>query len=53
MHPYWDVPRYVKNFENGLKQAFDRYLAGKPPAHIDIVEDERTKRGSFDVDLVR
>eukprot|EP00978_Attheya_sp_CCMP212_P017605 scaffold47140_cov51-Attheya_sp.AAC.6 len=53
MHPYWDVPRYVKNFENGLTQAFDRYLAGKPPAHIDIVEDERTKRGSFDVDLTR
>jgi len=48
MHAYWDVPRYVKNFETGLMVAWERYLAGKPPEHITIEETEDAKRGTYD-----
>jgi protein O-GlcNAc transferase len=48
MHPYWDVPRYVKNFETGLKMAWKRYLSGEPPDHIFVVESDDTKKGSFE-----
>ena len=52
MHPYWDVPRYVKNFEVGLKMAWERYLNGLPPEHLEIKEPEEAKRGSYD-DILR
>ncbi len=29
MHTYWDTPRYVRNFERGLKMAWNIYLNGK------------------------
>lgn len=48
MHPYWDVPRYVKNFETGLTIAFERYLTGEPPSHIMIEETEEARRGTYD-----
>lgn len=48
MHPYWDVPRYVKNFEAGLTMAWERYLEGQPPEHITIEETEETTRGTYD-----
>ena len=53
MHPYWDVPRYVKSFENGLKQAWDQYLSGKPRTHITITENKETKRGTHESDITR
>jgi protein O-GlcNAc transferase len=48
MHPYWDVPRYVKNFETGLKMAWTRFLSGESPDHIFVVESDDTKKGSFE-----
>jgi len=48
MHPYWDVPRYVKNFETGLSMAWDRYKAGLAPDHLMIEESEDAKRGTYD-----
>lgn len=48
MHPYWDVARYVKNFETGLTTVWERYLAGKPPEHITIEETSEAKRGTYD-----
>jgi protein O-GlcNAc transferase len=52
MHPYWDVPRYVKNFETGITIAWKNYLAGKPPEHITIEETEEAKRGTYDELLI-
>ncbi|KAL7535181.1 hypothetical protein ACHAXR_006329 [Thalassiosira sp. AJA248-18] len=43
MHPYWDVPRYVENFQSGLKIAWDRFLDGKEKKHIEVVEDGKLK----------
>merc|ERR1712150_153646 len=51
MHPYWDIPRYVKNFENGLKIAWETFLSGKEKSHIEVFEDEQTKKGSFERDI--
>jgi protein O-GlcNAc transferase len=48
MHPYWDVPRYVKNFETGLTVAWERYLSGKSPTHITIEETDIARRGTYD-----
>ena len=53
MHPYWDVPRYVKSFESGLKQAWDQYLSGKPKTHITITESKETKKGTYESDIAR
>lgn len=52
MHPYWDVARYVKNFEVGLNMAWDRYLRGQPPEHLEIEETEAAKRGTYDEELL-
>lgn len=52
MHPYWDVPRYVKNFETGLTMAWEQYLAGLPPDHITIEESELAKQGTYDATLL-
>ena len=35
-HPYWDVERYVKDFERGLLHAFKAYLTGEAISHIDL-----------------
>jgi protein O-GlcNAc transferase len=48
MHPYWDAPRYVKNLESGLIQAWDRFLAGQEPDVIEVVESEEAARGTYD-----
>ena len=40
MHPYWDVERYVANFENALHFAWQSYLAGNEVKDI-IVDDDR------------
>ena len=53
MHPYWDVPRYVKSFENGLKQAWDQYLSGKPKTHITVTESKETRKGTYESDIAR
>jgi protein O-GlcNAc transferase len=52
MHPYWDVPRYVKNFQVGLRTAWERYLSGQPPDHIAIEETDEAKRGTYDDELL-
>jgi protein O-GlcNAc transferase len=39
MHKYWDVPRYVRNFERGLKTAWENYLDGKEIDHVIVRED--------------
>ena len=51
MHPYWDVARYVKNFEVGLTMAWERFLRGEPPEHLWIEETEAAKRGTYDEEL--
>jgi len=48
MHPYWDVPRYVQNFQTGLSMAWKNYLAGSPKQHIYVTESEETQMGTFD-----
>lgn len=52
MHPYWDVPRYVKNFEAGLKTVWAKYLSGEPPDHVTVVESDDARKGTFDDVLV-
>ena len=52
MHPYWDVPRYVKNFETGLTKAWELFLDGKPPEHIKIVESDIAKMGTYDDEIL-
>jgi protein O-GlcNAc transferase len=38
MHPYWDVERYVGNFQRGLHTAWHSFLSGNAPKHIIIEE---------------
>lgn len=52
MHPYWDVPRYVKNFEAGLKTVWAKYLSGEPPDHVTVVESDDARKGTYDDVLV-
>ena len=49
MHPYWDVARYVKNFETGLKIAWQHFLDGKSTQHIRI--EETVKLGTYDEEI--
>jgi protein O-GlcNAc transferase len=51
MHQYWDVGRYVKNFESGLQIAWKRFLDGLVPEHIRIIEDPVATKGTYD-DLI-
>mmetsp|Transcript_17333 Transcript_17333/g.50377 ORF Transcript_17333/g.50377 Transcript_17333/m.50377 type:complete len:471 (-) Transcript_17333:398-1810(-) len=62
MHPYWDVPRYVRNFQAGLTEAWRRYLTGEggggkrnkfEKRHIEVIEDETTRRGTYPEDITR
>jgi protein O-GlcNAc transferase len=46
MHPYWDVPRYVRNFETGLKEAWKSFLEGTTPQHIYVHESDDTAKGT-------
>jgi len=48
MHPYWDAPRYVKNLETGLIAAWERFLAGKEPDVIEVVESAEASKGTYD-----
>jgi len=52
MHPYWDVARYVKNFEAGLEMAWERFIQGKRPEHIYIKESAEATRGTYDDDIL-
>jgi len=52
MHPYWDAPRYVKNFESGLMTAWERFLAGEEPRTIEVVESLEASRGTYEEKLV-
>jgi len=40
MHEYWDVQRYVKDFERGLKMSWERYVSGENPDHVFVTNDE-------------
>lgn len=51
VHPYWDVARYVKNFETGLKEAWQRFLNGLATDHIYVEESEAAKAGTFDQEI--
>jgi protein O-GlcNAc transferase len=51
MHPYWDVARYVKNFEAGLEAAWHRFVEGKDPEHIYVQESPEAMRGTFDDEI--
>jgi hypothetical protein len=44
MHRYWDVARYVKNFE-GLQTAWTAF-SGKEPEHI-YIEEMRKPPGNL------
>jgi protein O-GlcNAc transferase len=52
MHPYWDVPRYTKNFESGLLTVWELFLNGKQPEHIRIEESQETSLGTFDDEIL-
>jgi protein O-GlcNAc transferase len=52
MHPYWDVARYVKNFEEGLRQAWTLFREGKSPQHIHVVESEIAAKGTYDEEIL-
>ncbi len=51
MHAYWDTPRYVRNFERGLKMAWDNYLDGKEINHVIVTEDEERLIGTMEDEL--
>jgi len=51
LHPYWDVPRYVKNFERGLRMVWDAFLDGSPTNHIEVLEYGEEIDGTFDAEL--
>lgn len=53
MHPYWDVPRYVKNFEKGLTLVWERFLNGLAPDHVRIEETAEVAQGTFDEEISR
>jgi len=38
MHPYWDVPRYVENFQTGLKIIWDGFIRGEKMDHVHVLE---------------
>ncbi|MGK3754578.1 MAG: hypothetical protein ACI8RD_006887 [Bacillariaceae sp.] len=48
MHPYWDAPRYAKNLESGLIAAWERFLVGKDPDVIEVVESMDASSGTYD-----
>jgi hypothetical protein len=48
MHPYWDAPRYARNLESGLLEAWDRFLSGLDPTEITVIESEEAARGTYD-----
>jgi hypothetical protein len=48
MHPYWDAPRYAKNLESGLVAAWERFLVGKDPDVIEVVESMEASSGTYD-----
>jgi len=52
MHPYWDVPRYVQNFQTGLTMAWQNFLDGLPKDHIHVTESEETREGTYDDVLI-
>jgi len=55
MHPYWDVPRYVENFQKGIKIVWDRFLEGKEADHVEVEEDvhgEGKLGGTMEAELV-
>jgi protein O-GlcNAc transferase len=52
MHPYWDVARYVKNFESGLETAWQNFLSGKEPEHILVQESLLAQQGTFDSEIL-
>lgn len=53
MHPYWDVARYVKNFESGLQTAWSAFLDGQQPNHIQVKESPLAALGTFDDEILR
>jgi len=50
MHPYWDVPRYVNNFQNGLKAIWDNFLAGNEIGHVEVKEEG--EQGTMEIQIV-
>ena len=52
MHPYWDVARYVKNFETGLQIAWQRYIDGLQPDNILIEENPIAAKGTYDEEIL-
>lgn len=40
MHPYWDVPRYVMNFQNGLTTIWFNFLRGDDIEHVEVKEED-------------
>ena len=52
MHPYWDVARYVKNFEDGLTIVWERFLQHLEPQHVFIKESEKAAKGTYDDEIM-
>jgi protein O-GlcNAc transferase len=52
MHPYWDVARYVKNFESGLVTAWQSFLEGRDYNHIYVRETEVAIQGTHENEIL-
>lgn len=52
MHPYWDVARYVRNFEAGLLRAWALFLDAKEPEHILVEESDSAAKGTFEDEIL-
>merc|ERR1712232_1091126 len=46
MHRYWDVSRYVRNFQTALFKVWDKFLSGESPDHIFVQEKEKEEEGN-------
>jgi hypothetical protein len=40
MNPFWDLKRYVGNFERGLEEIWYNFLSGAQPRHIFVEEED-------------
>jgi len=38
--PFFDTARWVRNFEDSMEQMFNRYIEGKRPDHIYVIDTD-------------
>ena len=45
MIPCQPLPRYVENFQRGIRLVWDRFLDGKETDHVEVIEDDGIGEG--------